>query len=84
MGLFDIFKGKTKELTDETSESAVGWDAIEDELQKVYGDQKPMHFAPEINYNFGGEDPLDGLSIYYNESTKHYHYVTYGLTELYN
>ena len=84
MGLFDIFKGKTKDSADNSNKNTVGWDAIENELKKVYGDQKAMHYSPEVYYSLGGNDPLDGLSIYYNKSTNHYHYVTYGFTELYD
>lgn len=32
----------------------------------------------------GGIDPLDGVSIYYNEKgVPHWHYITYGFSELY-
>lgn len=67
-----------------TEDDAVGWDAIDAELEKIYQDQKAQHFAPVLHYAIGGEEPLDGISIY--ESKKqadHFHYVTYGFSELY-
>lgn len=53
-------------------------------VEAIYGDQKPQHYAPKLYYALGGEDPLDGISIYNDEKNKCYHYVTYGFTELYD
>jgi len=67
-----------------TEEDAVGWLAIDNQIEKFYEGQEPRHFAPSIPYSLGGENPLDGISIY--ESTKqidHFHFVTYGFSELY-
>lgn len=67
-----------------TEDDTVGWDAIDKELIKIYPDQEPKHFAPVLHYAIGGEDPLDGISVY--ESKKqadHFHYVTYGFSQLY-
>ncbi|WP_083599036.1 suppressor of fused domain protein [Massilia sp. CF038] len=37
-----------------------------------------------LPYMFGGPDPLDGISIYQRtEPVPHWHYVTYGFSELY-
>lgn len=63
---------------------AVGWNFIDMALVKLYSEQEPKHFAPTINYALGGEDPLDGISVYENDKqTKHFHFVTYGFSELY-
>lgn len=63
------------------NESA-GWDAIEKEFQRVYpGQDSPRHFAPMIKWIFGGNDPLDGISIY--DAGDCWHFVTFGLTEIY-
>ena len=78
MGLFDLFKNKNE---DEPNQS-IGWDAIEQALKDVYPEQEPEHFAPEVPANLGGNDPLDGISVYFDESNGFYHYVSYGLTEL--
>ncbi|MCD9854901.1 suppressor of fused domain protein [Epilithonimonas sp. JDS] len=67
-----------------TEEDAVGWDAIDAELLKVYPDQKPKHFAPILHYALGGGEPLDGISVYKSDKqTSHFHFVTYGFSELY-
>ncbi|EIT86238.1 BtrU protein [Fictibacillus macauensis ZFHKF-1] len=71
-------------MSDVTEEKAIGWDAIDAQLQKVYGDQKPKHYGSLISYRLGGDHPLDGVSVYENdEPIPHWHYVSYGLTELY-
>lgn len=71
-----------KNIFDE--EDAVGWLEIDKVVGGIYGDQKPRHYAPPVHYMLGGEDPLDGVSIY--DSHKHIfhsHLVSYGMSELY-
>lgn len=63
------------------SEEAPGWDAIDAALKKVYGAQEPRHWGTMLNYSLGGPDPLDGLSAY--AAGDHWHYVSYGFSELY-
>jgi hypothetical protein len=62
----------------------VGWDAIDKALAVVYSNQVPQHYAPTVYYSLGGDQPLDGISIYLDESNKCYHYVSYGFSELYS
>lgn len=65
-------------------DEAVGWNFIDKELLKIYPKQEPMHFAPNLYYALGGEDPLDGISVYKSDKqAKHFHFVTYGFSELY-
>ncbi|MDO4879929.1 MAG: suppressor of fused domain protein [Capnocytophaga sp.] len=65
-------------------EDAVGWDAMDEALLKVYPEQEPRHYGPILKYMLGGEDPLDGISIYDNhEQIFHRHIVSYGMSELY-
>lgn len=66
-------------------DASPGWDCIDDLLNKRYGDQEPKHFATTIKHSMGGEDPLDGISIYQSNSggIEHFHIVTYGFSELY-
>ena len=65
-------------------DNSVGWDFIDTELRKIYSEQEPLHFAPTPHYALGGEEPLDGISIYKSDKqTKHFHLVTYGFSELY-
>src|SRR3954452_7958171 len=62
-----------------------GWDAITAALTRVYGDQKPRHYGPLLHFRIGGKDPLDGVSVYHNDEwpLPHWHYVSYGMSELY-
>jgi hypothetical protein len=63
---------------------APGWDAIDQALNAVYGEQEPLHYGTVVKWAMGGPDPLDGVSTYKNRSPLwHWHYVSYGLTELY-
>lgn len=60
-----------------------GWDAITRAFEKHYPEQTdPLHYAPIISWRLGGEDPLDGISVY--DGGDYYHFVTYGLSELYD
>lgn len=62
--------------------STPGWNAITQALTTCYPDQMhPVHYAPMIHYQLGGNDPLDGISIY--DGGAFYHFVTYGFSELY-
>ncbi len=61
---------------------STGWDAITQECERVYPTQKnPKHYATLISWRLGGNDPLDGISIY--DGGHYWHFVTYGLSELY-
>lgn len=65
-------------------DQAVGWEAIDAVLKALYGDIKPRHYGSIIKYILGGDDPLDGSSIYdCEEQTFHRHIVSYGMSELY-
>ncbi|KOP68264.1 branched-chain alpha-keto acid dehydrogenase subunit E2 [Bacillus sp. FJAT-18019] len=65
-------------------ENTAGWDAIEEAVTKLYGEQEPKHYGTAIPYILGGQDPLDGLSAYKAESpSPHWHIVTFGFSELY-
>ncbi len=67
-----------------SSENSPGWNAIDKALEKIYGSKEPEHFAPDVPWNLGGNDPLEGISVYYDDKNGFYHYVTYGLTELHH
>lgn len=67
-----------------SEEDSVGWDCIDEVLEKVYPNQEPRHYATIHKYMLGGEDPLDGISIYDNQEQEfHRHIVSYGMSELY-
>ena len=79
MGLFDKFKKKAKK---EESPPAPGWDAITEACERVYPNQKdPRHYGTLVNWRFGGDMPLEGISVY--DGGSYWHFVTYGLSELY-
>ena len=84
MGLFDKLKKKSAPINEEKKDDiqAPGWDAIEDAEKRIYPNQdNPKHYATLIKWKFGGPDPLDGISVY--DAEDYWHFVTYGLSELY-
>ncbi len=65
-------------------EWAPGWDAVEQEFERLYPGKEPVHYGTEFHTRaiFGGDQYLDGYSVY--DSGKGYqHIVTYGMSELY-
>ncbi|MFI6045888.1 suppressor of fused domain protein [Nocardia sp. NPDC051321] len=63
---------------------APGWNAIDGALRPLYGDIEPFHWATDHRWSLGGPDPLDGISAYSRtEPVPHWHYIGYGMTELY-
>ena len=61
-----------------------GWDAINAALAPLYAGQEPRHFGTALPYTLGGQDPLDGISVYWADApVPHWHYITYGFSELY-
>ena len=80
MGIFDKFK-KDKNNKEVKENNMLGWDAITEECERKYKRQNPQHFGTLIKWNFGGNDPLDGISVY--DGGDYFHFVTYGLSELY-
>ncbi|MDG9930059.1 MULTISPECIES: suppressor of fused domain protein [unclassified Pseudomonas] len=64
---------------------ASGWDAIDQALAPLYAGQEPKHYGNLIAYELGGPNPLRGISAYKRlEPVPHWHFVTYGFTELYD
>jgi suppressor of fused len=69
--------------TDEAAQ-APGWDAIDRALRPIYGDMEPLHWGTLYRWRLGGPDPLDGVSAYPRvDPVPHWHYVGYGLSDLY-
>ncbi|MEV5570656.1 suppressor of fused domain protein [Spirillospora sp. NPDC052269] len=58
-----------------------GWTAIDEALRTRYEGVEPRHWGTVISYRLGGPDPLDGVSAYPRDG--HWHYVSYGMSELY-
>lgn len=64
--------------------NADGWEAIDEALEQLYGEQEQKHYGTAIPYMLGGPDPLNGISVYeVREPLPHWHFVTYGFSELY-
>lgn len=63
----------------------VGINAINEAVEELYGEQEGFCFGTAIPYSLGGNDPLDMICIFESESggIPHWHYITYGFTELY-
>ncbi len=67
---------------DNNSDEAPGWDAITARFESIYpGQTNPQHYGTIVKYWFGGNDPLDGISIY--DGGDFWHFVTYGFSDLY-
>jgi hypothetical protein len=66
--------------------STAGWDAINVALAKVYGQgEPPYHYGTVLPAALGGKDPLQGISVYQRDApVPHWHYITYGFSELYD
>lgn len=72
-------------MTEESKPDAPGWDAIDRALAPIYAGQTPRHMATIVPSRLGGPDPLDGISVYRRDDpVPHWHYVTYGFSELYD
>lgn len=67
----------------EIEQESPGWAAIDDALARIYGDAEPLHYAPVLPMIAGGNDPLEGISVYKSEKGRpHWHFVTFGFSEL--
>ncbi len=62
--------------------NCAGWDAITAEFLRIYpGQTDPRHYGTLVSWAMGGNDPLDGISVY--DGGDFWHFVSYGLSELY-
>jgi hypothetical protein len=69
---------------DDIDAAAPGWDVISAHLAQLYPGQEPKHFGTLISHMLGGSDPLDGISVWRRtDPVPHWHFVTYGFSELY-
>ena len=83
-GLFGREPGTGRKAGAETRERP-GWDAITVACEQLYPDQtEPFHVGSLVSSFLGGVDPLEGISVYRaDEPRPHWHYITYGLTDVY-
>ncbi|HET9171749.1 MAG TPA: suppressor of fused domain protein [Actinospica sp.] len=67
-------------MSDDQEPEASGWDAIDAVFDELYDGIEPVHvgYVPGLAFGSG----LQGCSAY--RAADHWHYVTYGLTELWD
>ncbi len=91
MGLLDFFNFFRKRARDvgsapDDQAPAHGWDAITNAFERLYpGQTNPAHRAPLVYrmHDLSEDAPaFDGISAY--EASEYWHFVTFGLTELYD
>lgn len=74
----------SNEDSDDHEVEAIGWNAIDQTLAQIYGEREPKHYGTILPMMLGGDHPLQGISVYKNLlPIPHYHFVTYGCSELY-
>lgn len=73
-------EGSEQPLPTSSEPTASGWDAIDAACQRLYGDQPPRHVGYMPGRAFGSV--LQGCSAY--RSDDHWHYVTYGPSNLFD
>lgn len=71
-----------KKRASEQEDWAPGWEAIDKVFDKLYPNQDPAHFGTLLRSTLGGDEYLDGYSIY-RSPNDYKHLLTYGMTELY-
>lgn len=64
-------------------QDAPGWAAIDAALERLYPRQVPHQFASQRAYELAGESPLPAIAVYEGIRPAHWHFVTYGLSELF-
>ena len=86
MGFLRKFLGRKPEHEEHVHRDvdAPGWDAITGALEAIHPGIEPSHWGTVIRFRMGGPDPLDGLSAYRVDDPPHWHYVSFGLSELWD
>lgn len=62
---------------------APGWAALDRAMGMLYPGQTPHQYASQTGYDLESPNPLPAISVYEGRGPDHWHYVTYGLTELF-
>lgn len=71
-------------MSEENELSQAGFEAVSHATQGLYPGRKGLYYGTMIPAFLGGNDPLDGVEVWKSEhGLPHWHYVTYGFTELY-
>jgi len=62
-----------------------GWAAIDRALAHTHPSAEQLHYRPVLPAVIGGEDPLEGISVVpCDRGTPHWHFVTYGFSDLHD
>lgn len=64
-------------------QDAPGWAAIDAALERLYPRQVPHQFASKTAYEVDTASPLPAIAAYEGVRPAHWHFVTYGLSELF-
>lgn len=60
-----------------------GWAAIDAACAAIHGEAPLVHYAPRLPMIAGGDDPLEGISVFRcDRGGPHWHFVTYGFSDL--
>jgi suppressor of fused-like protein len=70
--------------TESDDPEASGWAAIDAALEPLYPGQEPKHWGTVSPAALGGTDHLQGISAYAADGPPHWHFITYGFSELYD
>lgn len=62
---------------------APGWAALDRIGQTMYPGQTPHQFTSTTGYDLSSPNPLPAICVWEGQGPAHWHYVTYGLTELF-
>ena len=65
-------------------QDAPGWAAIDDALARLYPGQVPHQFASQRAYEPDADSPLPAIAVYEARRPDSWHFVTYGLSELFD
>lgn len=61
-----------------------GFQAIMDKCTALYGEDKGTFWGVQLPYVLGGPDPLDQIAVFESDKgVPHWHFVTFGFSELY-
>ena len=62
---------------------APGWAAIDRLCEALYPGQQPHQFTSDTAYDLDSANPLSAISVWAADDPPHWHYVGYGLSELF-